>query len=570
MLTKFFSQLTDKVGDWNPQLFREIKGKFNTRNIALVSGLSVIGQVLLYLYFKTELPYGEGQYNRYCTGDVPEYSNGTRMCLTDLLDHISIFKELWWLDIFTTMSIIGIFVLLVLGSYMLIADLTKEESRGTLNFIRLSPQSVTNIIIGKILGVPILVYLLGLIALPLHFTAGLKANIPLPFILAFYLVLAVSCIFFYSAAILFSLTTSSLSGFQAWLGSAGILGFLLIVMGVTLNSYSSFSEMSFDWLILFYPGTVLMYLVKSTFLSQDTINYLHYENLQNLSWYGQFLWQNSVTGIGFILLNYSIWTFWIWQGLKRRFHSPSATVISKYNSYWLSGCFIVFNVGFALQQTESDNLKDNFQVLQLFNLILFLILIAALSPHRQTLQDWSRYRHQNPQKTRNFWQDLILGEKSPAVLAIALNIGLVTIYTIPFVLLFPLGNYKISVLIGLIFSAVVALIYASITQLTLMLKTNKRGLIATGIIAGLVVIPFISFGIFQIDPSDLTSLWLLSAMPSLAIEYVRSIAGFLGVFLGELIIMTTLNFQITRLLNQAGKSETLSQLTESAKLIKSA
>jgi hypothetical protein len=40
-------------------------------------------------------------------------------------------------------------------------------------------------------------------------------------------------------------------------------------------------------------------------------------------------------------------------------------------------------------------LFENFQMLLVFNLLLFLCLIAALSPHRQAMQDWARYRHQN-------------------------------------------------------------------------------------------------------------------------------------------------------------------------------
>ena len=48
--------------------------------------------------------------------------------------------------------------LLVMGTYLLIADLSREERRGTLNFIRMSPESAKNILLGKLLGVPILVY----------------------------------------------------------------------------------------------------------------------------------------------------------------------------------------------------------------------------------------------------------------------------------------------------------------------------------------------------------------------------------------------------------------------------
>ena len=67
MLAKTYPRIIDKVGELNPQLFREIKGRLQVKNVALVSAFSIIGQVLLYLYFKGILPIAEGQYSRYCT-----------------------------------------------------------------------------------------------------------------------------------------------------------------------------------------------------------------------------------------------------------------------------------------------------------------------------------------------------------------------------------------------------------------------------------------------------------------------------------------------------------------------
>jgi len=164
-----------------------------------------------------------------------------------------IISRLWWLDIFTFLSITGIFALLVVGTYQLIADLSGEERRGTLNFIRLSPQPARTIFIGKIFGVPILLYLVCLLALPFHLGAGLLAGIPLSLILAFYAVLIASCAFFYHAALSFALATPWLGGFQPWLGSAAVLIFVFYSTIVTLSGYGG-SRTPFDWLILFNPS----------------------------------------------------------------------------------------------------------------------------------------------------------------------------------------------------------------------------------------------------------------------------------------------------------------------------
>uniref|UniRef100_A0ACD5H1H9 Uncharacterized protein n=1 Tax=Desertifilum tharense IPPAS B-1220 TaxID=1781255 RepID=A0ACD5H1H9_9CYAN len=63
--------------------------------------------------------------------------------------------SLWGTDVFLGASILGAIALSGIGAYWLIDDLGKEERRGTLNFIRLSPQSAQSIFLGKLLGVPL-------------------------------------------------------------------------------------------------------------------------------------------------------------------------------------------------------------------------------------------------------------------------------------------------------------------------------------------------------------------------------------------------------------------------------
>ena len=568
MLSRIYPRVIDHVGELNPQLFREIQGRLKLRNVVLASAVSIIGQIFLYLYFQGMLPITEGEYSRYCTtisdSGVKDYYGGSQECITDLLGNLHIIKELWWLDIFTTMSIIGIFISLVVGSYMLIADISKEERLGTLNFIRLSPQSVFTILGGKILGVPILVYLFGALAIPLHLVAGLSAGIPFHLILGFYLVLAASCLFFYSVSILYSLVSNNLGNFQALLGGGMIFFFLLVMMAATLESHGSqYAENSLDWVLLFYPGTFLIYLVKSTFLAPDTIGYLASPALMNLNWYGQFFWQNSATGFAFMLANYGVWSFWLWRGLKRRFHNPLATVISKYDSYWLSACFIVFNLGFALQSVHSNSYSDEASVIivQILNLILFLILIAALTPHRHTLQDWARFRHQKSRTKRALFRDVLLGEKSPAVMAIAVNVLIVTLYLTPSVLIFSFHSGKSETIMGFILGGAIILVYATVAQLLVMLKTNKRGLIATGGVAALMIAPFLSFAIFPHAASDLEIIGLFSPFPMVVADLVSSME-LISMSIGYVVTLSALNWQIKRVLDKAGMSESKILLAE--------
>ena len=165
--------LLDKIGNWNPQLFREIKGRLNIGNMAIASAFSLSGQLLLFMYYSGQIPVTPPNwnptypiYNRFCTLETANsYVQG---CVRDALGNLAINWPMWWVEIFVWLSVFSVLALLVAGTYMLVSDLDKEERRGTLNFIRLSPQSAKTIFLGKILGVPILLYLAAILTVPLH------------------------------------------------------------------------------------------------------------------------------------------------------------------------------------------------------------------------------------------------------------------------------------------------------------------------------------------------------------------------------------------------------------------
>lgn len=547
------------LGEWNPQLVRELKGRLNWRNGAIAVANSVLGQLLLFLYYKNLLPTGEEQ-NRYCVGSPPPDWSGyqedylfipNNFCLQDLLGHWMLLKNLWWLDLFVGMSIIGFLVLLAVGTYLLIADISLEERRGTLHFIRLSFQSASRIFIGKALGVPILLYLSLGLALPLHLGAGLAAGIPLTLILSFYGVVGASCAFFFSLAMLIGLLSPSRGGLQAFLGSVAVFWFLAFVTRLMVLNWSSYGPSVEWWLKLFSPGSILPYLVQSTFLPQRTVHYFDSKDLSQVLWYGQPLWQDLGRGIAFMLLNYGVWTYWLWQGIKRRFQNPTATVWSKSQSYWICGSFAVISVGFVAQSDKYYTLFDNFTGLLLLNLGLFLVLIASLSPHRQTLQDWARYRYQTQ---HHWWQDLVIGEKSPALVAIALNLAIITGYLLPSVLLLPVEN-RIPLLFGLLLSSSMILLYAVMTQLMLLLKTPRRSLLAAAAVGTALMVPIGCATIFEIAPNYTPELWLFSLLPVVATVYAKT-STILLALLGQWLVIALLGFQLTRQLHKAGRSDT--------------
>ncbi|MDF5708637.1 MAG: ABC transporter permease [Nostoc sp. S4] len=575
----------DKIGDANPQLLRELKGRLKFFHVAIAVATSLLLQLVVFLYQFREFPGDKysltGTYCRlqsaYEQRQTQAYQQSDQSKIAELNNFISknfcpenqIDWQLWWRDhweyIFLSLSVIFVFTLLVAGTYLLINDLAKEERRGTLNFIRLSPQSETSILTGKLLGVPSLIYLVVLAALPLHFWAGHSANIAFSYILSYYAIVAGNCIFFYSAALLFGLVSRKFSGFQPWLGSGGVLFFLFMTLilasspGMNLNN-------SATWLRLFNPWDVTNYLFPNLF------RIYHGSPLKNLQFFYLPIGTNVVSIVGFHLFNYGVCTYGIFKALKRCFCNPQATVISKGQSYIVVAFCQLMMWGLTLQNSKTvfnldDQIERNFALMALYNLGLLFSLIAILSPHRQTVQDWARYRHQEVSSHKSIWQDLISSEKSPALVAIAIHL---TIVSIPWLVWISLTSVldtdhspnlasdnvdRLKLLLTLVLSISMMLIYATIAQLILLLKTPKRSFWAIGTIGAVMFLPPMILEFIGMSSEKNPTIWLFSTFPWAAIQYSEATTIFIA-FIAQLSVLALLNFQLTKQVRLAGESAT--------------
>jgi hypothetical protein len=575
--------LLDRLGNWNPQLLRELKGRLTPKNMGISAGISAVSQVFLYLLFQSRLiaaHHDLGSRHRYCTGaqGSRHYYDRLPECLANETGGSQIDFSLWSLDFFTTISIIGIISLLTIGVYLLIDDLSREEKRGTLNFIRLSPQSSKNILLGKLLGVPALVYLAILLFIPLHFGLGIAAHIPPHFIIAFYGIVAVSCCLFYSAALLFALTCTGLGGLQAWLGSGLTFGFLVLVAIISLENELSVELGPFAWFAIFDPGYLLPYLIAHTPNSLDLVDYLNVKDLSLLNWFKLDLWTHAGTAFVFTLVNYSLGIIVLWQGLDRRFQNRSISPLSKGQSYWLSSSMIFVLIGFAVQHSQSyrhydESLFNNFLMVFGLQLFLFCGLISALTPHRKTLQTWSRYRHQKTKK-KLLW-DLMWGEQSPATLAIALNLVSTSTIILTAIALLPLDNYRLHLIIALAVSNGVVLLYASLAQWLLLQKTKQRVIFAIAAVTILLAlfplavnilkVPFAGNGMFSIVETTLLS--MVSVFPVLLGKEYATLTTLFSL-VGQGIAIALINVQMTRQLRYLGESDMKTLLSKDSRSYK--
>jgi hypothetical protein len=388
---------------------------------------------------------------------------------------------------------------------------------------------------GKILGVPILVYLGVALALPLHCWSAISSGIPFYYLVSFYLLSGASYCFFYSAALLFGF----LSGFQASVASFLTFVFAWPSLNLMNSSAYLFAQANFDW-----------------------------SNSGRYSWQWFYIpiGSNLLLADAFTVLNFGLWTYWIWQALNRRFSNSNATLLSKKQSYWIVACFELLLLGFCLQNNnlnptkiaESSSLWGNLSLVEIVNLLWFLGLIAALSPHRQALQDWARYRRDNVSNRKGFWKsnlmhDLLWGEKSPSLVAVAVNLGIKTVIWGAWILSWPQNSGKISAILGLIVSLNWILILAGIVQTLLFLKTEKRSLWAGITVIALIAFPPIFFTLLSMPFYQSSGIWLLTAFPWIAAKEASAIPVFLTI-LGQWSVTALLSLQLTRQMRLAGES----------------
>ncbi|MEC4986400.1 MAG: hypothetical protein SAK42_20060, partial [Oscillatoria sp. PMC 1076.18] len=376
------------IGELNPQLWREAKSRLTTRNLNIATITSFLAQFLFFVYYCNKLDY------IFIDLDAP-------------------FREFDFdahLELFALLSIIITLVLLVGGTYLLVKDLGKEQRHGTLNFIRQTPQSPSTIFLGKLLGVPILLYLAVGLAIPLHFRLGINVQIPLSQIFFFYGLLIATCGFFFSLALLFSLVSSSLFGLEAWLASGVVLVWLCFATDPT-------THFLWGWLGAFSPLFLLPMWLKSLYFADFPFSGSEF---LELGW------------LLFFLINYFFLTRWIFQAFKRRYQHPNIPIITKKQSYLFSAFFTIIIWGLGSQKysdvTVYEIIFQHSIEVYFGHLFLLLGLTVMISPNRETLLGWKKSRKlKSFPRRRSLLKDLLIGEESPAIVAVGVNLAIAVI-----------------------------------------------------------------------------------------------------------------------------------------------
>jgi|GEM_PF-686013 len=563
-------RLIDRMGDSNPQIFRELKERLTVRNIGIAVAGALVIQGLVLLYFNGQIPipiYDDPSspgasiqklretHNTYCVFPRPGIDRYHDLCKLSNTGNFVINWQKWRSDVFIFLSWILPLGLLLGSVYTLVADLVQEEKRGTLNFIRLSPQSAKQIFIGKIFGVPMLVYLAAALIVPLHLWMGLSAQVSIPTLASWYATLGGMWFLLASGSVLYVL----LGGVQAIVTVIAV-AFPLCAPIAVINNFMSGTIDGEKWL----------------------------KDSDRISWFGLKIDSSATCFYIFITGCCLVASYGIWQALERRYLNPTATVIGKYQSYLINFCLQLWIAGFTvpLMCVASTNYRATRQTLSGFAVVDFmalLLLIPMLLPSKQSLQDWSRYRRERTQQRRKFIQrdliqDLIGNDKSPAILTIAINVGMAIVAWVP-VSIFALTvstqgmdfnnlstpGYVTRLVAGICVAASLILIYAAIAHLGVFLKVRKRNLWIFAIVGSMMILPIVVAYVLSPvhSPTGFAAVVLLFS-PFAPIG-IFQLAGttILATFAAQVAIFAALTHQLQRQLKISGRSQSKELLVQS-------
>ncbi len=510
----------DQIGNWNPQLLREIRGKLKLRNLAVAIGISLLFQILMIFFYSQRIP------SRECIPELRVFS-----CVDSWQN--------WWLEQFRFITWTEPFVLFLSGVYSLIADLSLEDYRGTLNFIRISPRSSSKFLIGKLLGVPLLPYIAIGLLIPYQLTAAIGAKVPIAFLVSFFVLLIATAIFLFSLALL----TALLSNWQAKLSGKVAAGALI------------FSFITFIWI----TPAFMWWNLFSTWSSFSGVLIGAPITQLNLEWWYLPITANIWISHSFAIANLTIFTVAAWLILQRRFHNPNATLISKGQSYALLSYIEILMLGFAMQSgfsnpkilPESNVLELQLLMLLLIytaNIFVFTSLTIATTPHRQAVFDWVRFgalstTEEHPSGWSYILRDLIWSDKSPAIVAIILNIIFTHIPLLIWIGTWTDAEYRDRALLVLASFSTCILILALIRQMILFLKTRNPSAWATGAIFAIFFLPVLMMLSLSITPDRYAGIWLFFGFPWIVMSMIK-ISDIILAFAGQISVIIALTLQL--------------------------
>jgi hypothetical protein len=296
MLNTFIENSIDRIGDRNPQLWRELKERLILRNAIAAIAISLSFQVFTLAMDSSVRAF------------------------------------------FTNGSIIWIGILA--GIYLLIADINREFKQGTINFIQLTPISGKSLFLGKLFGVPCLIYLIALSLIPVDVFQNLTTGVNIGALLLWYLTFAAIVLTLFSGAIFYALVGNR----------SAIIGVIVFLV-----------PLSVAWPI--------WELVRLSVVVGASLN--------AIKWYGVSL--NSIGSLSLMTIGVCLFlSYWIWIGIDRQYAQPKDSILEKRQIYGYNLTFCFWLLGFAIHSVRPAMPLDDL-VMQYYIILIFMGLWIGIS-----------------------------------------------------------------------------------------------------------------------------------------------------------------------------------------------
>ena len=466
--------IVEAIGDWNPQLLRELKSRVNWRN-SIVTGLLSIGlQASFLAYRSTLLPIDrvtdDTVYPQYCQIDL------AFRCAADALGNPIIDWAQWWAHVAMGSGLIFVLMATV-GAYFVAGSFRQERELGTLDFLRLVPRSSATVLVGKLLGVPVLVYLAAICALPLQLYAVCAADLSTLTLLTWDLAMVGLTIMCYLSATLVTLRSNALPILSAIVTfiSSGVL------VAISLRWYGKYDNFTLQWYGIRLDNQLQTFLVLI-----------------------------ALTGLG---------CYWLYRAVERSYQQPNRPILSRTQSYLWSLTYHLFLLGFCVIHklpdeyffkdtshsqftprlafdlslnaysggTSSDGFSGNLPPM-FWSLLLFwlLLTISLMLPNVRAMTEWAQEQDFKP----DWWKTMLWDDRSPAILAALVNIGIaIAVWSIPISIAFPISRssiftYPLAAIVALIFTG----IWSTIVHFRLFGRVSKYRLFLVGV-ASIFILP---------------------------------------------------------------------------------
>ncbi|WP_310483427.1 hypothetical protein [Chamaesiphon sp. VAR_48_metabat_403] len=421
--------IVETIGNWNPQLLRELTSRVNWRNL-IVTGLLSIGLQASFLAYRSSLlpvdrVADSWVYQQYCQKTL------TPGCAAEAKGILIDWQE-WWAHVAMGSGLIFVLMATV-GAYFVASSFRQERELGTLDFLRLVPRRADTVLVGKLLGAPVLVYFAAICALPLQLYAVRAAQISILTVLAWDLAMVGWTVMCYLSAAIVTLRSNTLPILSAI--STLVLSSVLVT--ICLRWYGKYDRSTLQWYGIGLDNHPPTFLILS-----------------------------GLTILG---------SYWLYRGLERSYQQPSSPILSRTQSYLWTLTYHLFLLGFCVVRKlidradfldrpsdtkfahrlafdpslnaysgggSYDGIYGNLPPL-FWSLLLFwmLLTIALMLPSVRSMTEWAQEQQLKPDR----WQPMLWQDRSPAILAALVNIGIaIVVWSIPVSLSFPITRSNLA------------------------------------------------------------------------------------------------------------------------------